>query len=139
MQRIESTRKQQIALLCATLIAIALSFPMAMSGKVWGTLLWFGASVLALMMGITRLKVLARPTVVLTFLFATSFFIPIEVVLARGQAFQIRWMHCEVVSLQTSIEHTVAADETTHIIVRGCVPLLGVEPSRVVRIAIPER
>jgi hypothetical protein len=138
MKRIETTRRQQIILVCLTLLAIGSTFPFAMSGKTLGTLLWIGASVLALVMTITRVQVFAKPTLVLMLLFVASFFVPVEIVVARSQSLDISWVHCEVVGLRSRIEQH-KPDETTHVIVRGCVPLLGVEPLRVVRISVPEK
>lgn len=110
-----------------------------MSGKALGALLWLGASLLALVMGITRLQLLAKPTLVLTIFFAASFFVPVELVIARGQSFGISWVRCEVVGLRSYIEQPKSADDTTYVIVRGCVSRTGVEPSRVVKICIPKR
>jgi len=139
MRRIESTRKQQVVMICATLLAIGSSFPIAMSGKALGAFLWLGASVLAFVMGVTRFQALAKPTLILMLLFAATFVIPVELVLARGRPYGISWARCEVVGLRSYIDRPISSDDTTHVIVRGCVPLLGIEPSRVVKISVPSR
>jgi hypothetical protein len=138
MQRIESTRKQHVELICAILLATASSFPIAMSGKALGAALWLGAALLALAMGVTRLEVLVKPTLALVVLFAASFLIPVELVVVRGQSFGIGWARCEVVGLRSYNEHPNPSDETTYVIVRGCVSHFGVEPSREVKICVPE-
>ena len=139
MKRIEGTPKQQAMLICATLLAIASGFPLAMSGKAIGALLWLGASLLALVMSITRLQALAEPTLVLTILFAASFFIPVEVVIARDQSFGIGWARCELVDLHSYFRRSKAADEKTYVIVRGCMSPTGIEPSYVVKVSIPQK
>ncbi len=139
MKQFESTRKQQIILLCVTLLAIGSSFPIAMSGKALGVLLWLVASAVALGMGMTRWQVLAKPTLALTLLFAVSFFVPVELVVARGHRVGINWSRCEVVGIWSYIDRPKEADQKTYVIIRGCCPILGVEPSGVVKISIPER
>jgi hypothetical protein len=139
MRRIEATRKQQIGLICLILLAIGCSFPTAMSGKTLGGLFWLGAAFLSLAMGITRLQVLAKPSLILMLLFAASFFIPVEVVVARGQTFYISWRPCKVMGQRSYNAHPIPLDGRTHVIVRGCCAPIGVEPSRVVKVCIPER
>ena len=139
MRRIEATGRQHLGLICLILLTIGLSFPLAMSGKALGALFWLAAAILALAMGITNLQILAKPTLVLTLLFAASFAIPVEVVVVRGQSFGISWRRCEVVGVRSYIRNPTPPDPMTHVIVRGCVTPHGVEPSRVVRICLPER
>jgi hypothetical protein len=139
MQRIESTRKEHVVLICAILLATASGLPIAMSGKALGAVLWLGAALLALAMGITRLQVFIKPTLALVVLFAASFLIPVEIVVVRGQSFGIGWACCEVVGPWSYIEHPKPPDETTYVMVRGCVSHFGVEPSRVVKISLPEK
>ena len=90
-------------------------------------------------MGITRLQILAKPTLVLTLLFGASFFVPVDVVVARGRLCGISWVRCEVVGHRPTFYPAKSLDETTYVIVRGCVPLIGIEPLRVVKISIPDR
>ena len=134
MQRVDGTRTQQVLVICGILLNIAVSFPLAMSGKTVGRLLWVIAAVLALLFGITRLKLLGKPVMVFTVLFACSFLIPVEIVATKGPL-GINWMRCEVRGLMHLSRKP--PDEGTYVIVRGCVPIIGFEPSHVVRIRIP--
>src|SRR5262245_60769890 len=135
MNRFEGSRKQQVMLVCAILLVIASSFPFAMSGKTLGMLIWIGASTTSLLMGITRLRILGKATVVLASLFAASFFAPIEVVFAQEQSPGINWMRCEVIGTRDRLK---SSSHTTFVICRGCTELLGIEPSHVVKISVPQ-
>src|SRR5436190_3722418 len=102
MQRVEGTRKQQVLIIRGIILNIAMSFPLAMPGKTLGRLLWPIAAVLALLLGITRLKVFGKPVVVFTALFASSFFIPVEIVATKARL-GINGMRCEVHGLSERI------------------------------------
>jgi energy-coupling factor transporter transmembrane protein EcfT len=138
MKRIEGTRKQQAVLICGILLVIAVSFPIGTSGNALGALLWLGASFLGLMIGITRLLAFAKPMVALIVLFVASFFIPVEVVVARGEPLAVRWMPCEVVYERAHPVPLEAPDEKKYHVVRGCNMPFGVEPTHVVKISIPK-
>jgi hypothetical protein len=137
MKRIECTRKQQAVLICGILVLTAINFPIWTSGKALGALLWLGASFLGLMMVITRLQAFAKPTVVLMVLFVASFFIPVEVVVARGEPLAVRWLPCDVIYERAHPVPSTAPDEKNYHMVQGCNEPIGVKPRRVVKISIP--
>ncbi len=137
MQKIEATRKQQALMVCLMLVAVGFGFPLAMSGKACGVILWFVASILALAWVLTRISALAAPALGLHLLFAASFFVPVDVALIREQPFRISWVRCEVVGMRFSLEPARIAPVADFVIVRGCCPILGVEPSRVLKVCIP--
>src|SRR5262245_49684337 len=105
MKRIEATRMQHVFLIWAALLAIGATFPFAMSGKALGALLWLGAALLVLTMGITRLQIFAKPALAVGVLFMASFFLPVEIVVARSASFGIGWSRCEVVSTKAYLEN----------------------------------
>ena|SRR6185503_9145254 len=117
-------------------IAIAVSFPTAMSGKLSGIVLYFVTSLIALLFGITRVKVLAISAFVGVMLFAASFFTPVDLVLVKDEPFQISWVRCQVIDMRDR-EDAIKASKTNYVIVRGCSPRLGIEPSWVFKISIP--
>ena len=137
MRRIEGTRKQHIALNFAVLVLIAAYFWLAMSGKALGLVLFLAASVTILAMAITRLEVLVKVALVLTVLFGASFLVPVEIAVERGHGFGVHWVPCLWVSGFSSVIKQTTGPDEPYVIVRGCIPILGVEPTRVVKVNIP--
>ena len=135
MQRIEGTRKEHVLLICMTLAAVAVTFPLAAPEKTLTLVAYFGFSAVALLLAVTRLRVLALPALISYFIFAASFLAPVEIAVVRGNSLSASWVRCIVVSGLQFIDRATTAD---YVIDRGCCPINGVEPSWVLKISIPK-
>src|SRR2546422_7088999 len=79
MRRIEGTRKEHVLLICMTLAAVAGTFALAAPEKTLTLVAYFGFSAVALLLAVTRLRVLALPALISYFIFAASFLAPVEI------------------------------------------------------------
>lgn len=133
MQKIVATRKEHALLIGLTLIAIAAMFPLAMPEKTVTLAAYCLASALGLLLALTRLRLITAPAVFSVVILIASFFTPVEIAFARNKTFGISWERCVVVG---SFDRYRAA-KSECVIYRGCCPINGIEPVRLLTINMP--
>jgi hypothetical protein len=133
MQKLVGSRKQYALLIGATLAAIGGAFPLAMPEKTITLAAYCLASTLALLLALTRLRFLAAPTAFSLVILIATFFAPVEIDFAKNKTFGISWERCVVVG-SFDLDRAIGAER---VIYRGCCPINGVEPVRLLTINVP--
>jgi hypothetical protein len=133
MQRIVATRKEHALLIGLTLVAIAAAFPLAMPEKTITLTAYCLASTIAFLLAITRLRLLVAPAVAFLLILIATFFTPVEIDFAKNKTFGISWQRCVVVG-SFDLDRATGVER---VIYRGCCPINGIEPVRLLTIHVP--
>jgi hypothetical protein len=133
MRRATCNRKEHALLICLMLAAIAAMFPLAVPEKTLTLAIYCLTSVLGLLLALTRLQILAMPVAFSFVMLVASFFTPIEIDFARNRTFRLSWERCVVVGSFDRDRATGAE----RVIYRGCCPINGIEPVRLLTINVP--